>query len=112
MNLGFKIRGLTTFMLVILGIYILYLVQEEVNQRDEFILEEDKNDQSRHSWMSLTDANLIFTCENITDINVIMFLAGGSWMNTYLGIYKNFKVFVLRTIRNDKVFLTYFSQYD
>ena len=54
-------------------------------------------------WMSLIDTDVEFNCDNINEINVIMFLGGGFWMNVYLGIYKQVNILALRTKRNQKV---------
>ncbi len=49
--------------------------------------------------------NLRFTCENISDINVVKLVGGGAWKNVYLGVYRNQFVFVLKTINNIQVFI-------
>ncbi len=106
MNSGSKIRGLTTILLLVLLIYTLCVVLKKGNEMEEISYEEESDGHKKDTWLSAKDTTLTFTCKNITDIDVIMFIAGGTWMSSYLGVYKTYKnsnIFVLRTIRNNKV---------
>ncbi len=75
---------------------------------EEISYDEESDGHEKDTWLSAKDTTLMFTCMNITDIDVIMFIAGGTWMSSYLGVYKTYEnsnIFVLRTIRNNKVLL-------
>ncbi len=55
--------------------------------------------------MSVVDTDIEFSCDNINEINVVMFLGGGFWMNVYLGIYKQMNILALKTKRNYQVLM-------
>ncbi len=100
MPLRFLFRVLISFLFWVLGIYTLLLVHDGFHQTRRENIKQRKN-----IWMSVVDTDIEFSCDNINEINVVMFLGGGAWMNVYLGIYKQMNILVLKTKRNYQVLI-------